>query len=890
MNLSKLTEKVAHVCGFNTGVKIDGGMSDQDINNLINVDREGFQKILPYRSYDEQTGIFYNDSSIGFAFEIVPLAGADESIIASLSATFKDKIQDQVEVQFVTWSHNKLGPILDQMRDRQSKLGGKYKILAEYSAKYLKHALKNGFYNKTNLPMALRDYRCFLFLSKKIDDQSFTFSDLMKKGFNFIKSEILSDDSGISEFIQFKKDLITDLSACDISVFQMQKDEFIQLIKDWINLDHQNIYPSSFQENDFNQFEELNKLLVDPSLNLSVHEDHLEHSIESRVSQSKVKNHIVNLSVSEYPDYFALWKVPDLYTNVIKQRKSITCPFLFSVSFRMREHLSAQKKAKKKCAEADKKAKSQSAKDFTGIHEAASEWRKIRDDLNNDEVRLVDAFVNLTLFTIGENEQDRKEQEAAAKGVMRVAKLTEQGSGFEMGNVAYLQFQSYLSILPFMVSEGIFDDLKRMKRTNILTTWNLASILPIISDFKGGFEGLVMPTQRHQMFALDIHDPRMPVDNYNGCIAAKSGSGKSFLAQALIMQVLSRGGKVWVIDVGDSYRKFAQLVDGTYLNFSNLSLNPFSHIENFSDSKEQIRDLLAVMASPNDNLCAVSQAQLMEAVERAWEKTGKETLIDDVIEHLSIICLEKEKDIRVDDLATLLKKFRSDTPQGKIFNDRSKLNPESDFVVIELGELDKQPTVLKCVLFSVILFIQNQMYGLDPSIPKLCVIDEAWRLLKGNNILAANFIEQGYRTARKYFGSFISITQSVKDFESKVGESNPASEAAWNNSSYKIIMRQDRKDLEEFGDFDEVQKSFIKRFKPSKLTGFSEFMLQMEGLYSFNRLLIDPLSRIMYSSHAQHVSSVNQYQRNGLSLGEAIKKVAYEVFEQEMKALDDEQD
>jgi len=70
-------------------------------------------------------------------------------------------------------------------------------------------------------------------------------------------------------------------------------------------------------------------------------------------------------------------------------------------------------------------------------------------------------------------------------------------------------------------------------------------------------------------------------------------------------------------------------------------------------------------------------------------------------------------------------------------------------VVLELGALAHRPDLLKAVLFALILQIESGMYDADPERKKLCVIDEAWRLLSGSNATAAQFIEKGFRTARK---------------------------------------------------------------------------------------------------------------------------------------------
>ncbi|NPM53430.1 hypothetical protein HC469_25985, partial [Escherichia coli] len=49
---------------------------------------------------------------------------------------------------------------------------------------------------------------------------------------------------------------------------------------------------------------------------------------------------------------------------------------------------------------------------------------------------------------------------------------------------------------------------------------------------------------------------------------------------------------------------------------------------------------------------------------------------------------------------------------------------------------------------------------------KLNVIDEGWRLLDFKNHKVGEFIEKGYRTARRHTGAYITITQNIVDFDS----------------------------------------------------------------------------------------------------------------------------
>lgn len=373
---------------------------------------------------------------------------------------------------------------------------------------------------------------------------------------------------------------------------------------------------------------------------------------------------------------------------------------------------------------------------------------------------------------------------------------------------------------------------------------------------------------------------RLPTSNFNIAVAATSGAGKSFLVQNILSYVLSTKGRCFVIDLGHSYRKFCEIVGGTYLEYHSLRLNPFTNIHDINESSEQIRDLLSVLAAPSGSLDEVSEEYLRQAIIKAWDKKHKQTNIDNIIEALQELSLARQ-DNRLDDLIILLTRYSTTGPYPSIFNDYSAIAPDAPLVVLELGELENKPDLLKAVLFALILNIEEQMYQSPRDQPKLVVIDEAWRLLSGDNKAAARFIEKGYRTARRHHGSFITITQSIEDFQK-----SDEAKACWNCSDIKIIMLQNSKAFDDFmlthqDYFDPYVTALIRQFKEAKNNGFSEFMLQTGKVQSFCRLFVDPFSRVMFSSAGKEFAAVKAYQEQGLSITESILRVAQENYPEE---------
>ena len=178
------------------------------------------------------------------------------------------------------------------------------------------------------------------------------------------------------------------------------------------------------------------------------------------------------------------------------------------------------------------------------------------------------------------------------------------------------------------------------------------------------------------------------------------------------------------------------------------------------------------------------------------------------------------------------------------------------------------------------------MYHGDQNRKKLCVIDEAWRLLSGSNKTAAAFIEKGFRTARKHRGAFMTITQRLKDFYA-----SSEAQAAWSCAENKIILRQNEKAFKDFlteqpDYFSDYEQALIQRFRGSAENGFSEFMLQQGNVTSFHRLFLDPLARVMYSSRAEEHQAINDLVAGGMPVAEAIEHLARQLYGEEMHAIE----
>lgn len=210
------------------------------------------------------------------------------------------------------------------------------------------------------------------------------------------------------------------------------------------------------------------------------------------------------------------------------------------------------------------------------------------------------------------------------------------------------------------------------------------------------------------------------------------------------------------------------------------------------------------------NLDEVHEGLLLQAVRASWLAKENRARIDDVVDFLKNASDSEQYAgsptirSRLDEMIVLLDQYTANGTYGQYFNsDEPSLRDDAKMVVLELGGLEDRPSLLVAVMFSLIIYIENRMYRTPRNLKKLNVIDEGWRLLDFKNRKVGEFIEKGYRTARRHTGAYITITQNIVDFDSDKASS--AARAAWGNSSYKIILKQSAK---EFAKYNQLYPGF----------------------------------------------------------------------------------
>lgn len=361
----------------------------------------------------------------------------------------------------------------------------------------------------------------------------------------------------------------------------------------------------------------------------------------------------------------------------------------------------------------------------------------------------------------------------------------------------------------------------------------------------------------------------------------------SFLVNDIVFNYFAAGDKIRIIDIGGSYKKLARLFNGRFLEFSedsNIVINPFSSIKNIDDEVAVLSAIIKQMILSSTGQVSVDIAEtantiIKNVIRLAWEAKGNEASIDDLYYFLEnykdYIGDVPNRDFFINTASTLafnITEFTTWGTYGKWFNGPSTFDiSNDDFVVLELEHLKPQKELFKVVTLQIINTVTRDLYLSDRSSKRLIIFDEAWQFLESSDIFA-NVIEEGYRRARKYRGSFSVVVQSLLDLKNfgMVGDVIRA------NSAWKFLLASpdfERAKMEKIIDYDEFVMNIIKTVRSNK-PKYSEVFIDSPFGLGVVRLIVDKYTYYIFTSDPKETSEIEKMvSAEGISYAEAIGKM-----------------
>lgn len=462
-------------------------------------------------------------------------------------------------------------------------------------------------------------------------------------------------------------------------------------------------------------------------------------------------------------------------------------------------------------------------------------------------------------------------EESAARAREAVKALLAE-AGLEAEVDSGLQMMGLLLSLPMEASTALMQDARAARHTSTKTREAACQMLPLLAEARGGAvrpgESVPIPmtllvTRAGELVTLDLFANRN--GNNNAVVAANSGAGKSVFIEDVVLAMLATGGRVWVFDIGKSYRHCVDLVAGQWIDFesdTNLCINP---LDGFTDEEppiDEIADIIVALANGNAPLEMTALEKLKGILEALLRRAKDQERLITMTDLVADLMLSEDPILR--DLSIRLRPYAAGGRYARWFEGKNTVNFLSPLVILEMQALASKPVLQNAVLLILILTIVSQIRHLPRSEKKLIVIDEAWRLLTGN---AGAFIEWACRTLRKYGAGLVCISQSLEDFES-----GSAARAVRANADNVFLLRQKKSSIDLFTD-DPYTREQIASLTTEAGVMSEMYMKLGDRPGVVVRLFLDPFSMTAYSTRSDVFEAVEKEKAGGKSVVEAIGAV-----------------
>lgn len=684
----------------------------------------------------------------------------------------------------------------------------------------------------------------------------------MKKAAFFAKPELFSKNAvdSYSETLELLRQNLESFRSffenCSLKVEHLTKEEILQHIYTFLNPKRSAVEPSP-----------IIKELSDCSLPEDVLEDSPWLATQSPREQLVFGDLLLNYEQFSLDGYYhrviSLKTLPEV-TFAGQLSSFLRMPFHYDLflSFDVPSQSAEMAKLKQRRNMAHSMASTQSGKasDLESESKLSSTEELIRELLTSGQ-RIYSTQMTLVLRAPADLE-GAKELNRQCREVLGRFRSLNGAEGLEESVAAWKIVRGNLPGAPL-----------NLERARKMKTNNLADFLPVYGPREGDSDPVVILRNRmNGLVSLNSFDPSLP--NYNTLVTGSSGAGKSFLNNCILIQEMARNLRVFIIDIGGSYKKLTESLGGQYLEV-NLSpdyqINPF-HIPNpdLEPSNQKLKSLIAVIETmvaedSNARLPKLERVLLEKTIIELYEEKRRNSQVprlSDLAERLN-----SSTDLKMQNLGKMLYMWTGDRPFGRLLDGAGSLKTDAPICTFDLKGLSSHPDLQSVMILLLTDFILNQVES-DKNSRKRIILDEAWELLKSP--ASASFMEYCARTLRKSGSGITFITQGVEEIVA-----SPIGAAILNNTATKFIMLQrgDTEILAQSLKLNQQEVSLIQSLEQRKGV-FSEGFLIEGNQRQVIRIHPSSTEYWLSTSDAQDNAFIEALREKGASLTEAIHTAA----------------
>jgi type IV secretory pathway VirB4 component len=283
---------------------------------------------------------------------------------------------------------------------------------------------------------------------------------------------------------------------------------------------------------------------------------------------------------------------------------------------------------------------------------------------------------------------------------------------------------------------------------------NLAHILPLTLNFTRANDksSLELVSRAGEVSHLNLFSSENL--NFNSFICGASGSGKSFLMNAILSSVLKDepNTKICIFDIGGSYRKIVENCNGKSHALTKKEAETL--IASFLQSRKI--DGSGFFKSFIETLCGsgshITHSHRVAIDDLLRENEGRYLSIRELIKNGS-----EHKEKFYQEVAHWLKPHAGldrVIPRKELAD-----SIQSQIMAFDFKELDAEPVLQRTTILVLSELLWSDLVkGKFPR--SLIIFDEVWRFFAQSK----TFLEEMYRTLRKYKAGIVSITQNLADY------------------------------------------------------------------------------------------------------------------------------
>ena len=378
------------------------------------------------------------------------------------------------------------------------------------------------------------------------------------------------------------------------------------------------------------------------------------------------------------------------------------------------------------------------------------------------------------------------------------------------------------------------------KRELECLTLHAADLLPVELPWQGTTDSpsILLETPSRQMVPFSPFDPGL--GDANMLIMAKSGGGKTFMAQLLLLMLARSNAQISILERGDSYKPLVDLMGGRVIEVSldgNETINPFDLSPGEkAPSKEKIAFLKnltqhMIGASPNSDMTLV-ESVLSDAIVSTYKRCSMRyanpiPTFSDLRDELAQWRDEEKMQRTIDEARLASVKLRTWTEGGiysRLFDRHTNIRTDNNWLFFNVEGLSSDPKLETAMSMLIAHAMAERASGRSGQ-PSVTVLDECWSLLDSPTL--APEVVQLFRTARKRNSSVWGISQTLEDFVGSSIQPRLHGPGIVKNANTKLIGQQpgDLSTIQNQLHLNEVALGAIKRFSSPQKGRYAEMLL-----------------------------------------------------------------